>query len=580
MVDLSSGYREYVMPSNSALHKKHLAIAISAALAGVSPMAYSACSPVVSTIIVNTTTDYSLPDGNASITSLREALADAAADTNCKSIVFDASLNNQTITIDTDAVAGKLEYPGPGSLNIIGPGSDMLTISQTGSTGIGGDLVNLSGGDIDISGLTFEGNNSASNRAFYVDGDNLIVDDIVVQNFLNGGAYINGDPGNAVSVSNSTATGNDSTGFTVESGDTTTITGVTTTNNTGRGLSISASSSNETLTVTNLTATGNMNGGLQVNISDLSTATISDSTISGNQSSFNGGGIAMDVNTNTSSATLSNLTVDNNTSSQRGGGIYIGSNGSVEIIDSTISNNTTDGTYSSSNAAATSGGGIHFANTNIDGSALILQSTISGNSTLSAGGGIYVGTRASTANININSSTITDNDAQFGGGVFANDNGADINLSHTIVSDNTASSAETLDEDVGVAVDFFNNGDTQASYAFLGVDNGLTTNVVGSTLSGGSAMLASLADNGGTTLTHLPMDGSPVLETGDPAAVAGSGGVPTLDQRGGSRIQFDFIDIGAVEVQQPPASGGSSMISPWLAGVLAAVMGLLRLRRR
>ena len=212
---------------------------------------------------------------------------------------------------------------------------------------------------------------------------------------------------------------------------------------------------------------------------------------------------------------------------------------------------------------------------------MILQSTISGNSTLSAGGGIFIGTRALTASIDINSSTITDNDAQYGGGVFANDSGADINLSHTIVSDNTASSAETLDEDIGVTIDMsFGNGDALASYAFLGVDNGLTTDVVGSTLSGGSAMLAALADNGGTTLTHLPMDGSPVLETGDPAAVAGSGGVPTLDQRGGSRIQFDFIDIGAVEVQQPPASGGSSMISPWLAGVLATVMGLLRLRRR
>jgi hypothetical protein len=41
---------------------------------------------------------------------------------------------------------------------------------------------------------------------------------------------------------------------------------------------------------------------------------------------------------------------------------------------------------------------------------------------------------------------------------------------------------------------------------------------------------------------------SPAINLGDPAAVAGSGGVPQFDQRGNPRVLVGQIDIGAVEV--------------------------------
>jgi hypothetical protein len=60
---------------------------------------------------------------------------------------------------------------------------------------------------------------------------------------------------------------------------------------------------------------------------------------------------------------------------------------------------------------------------------------------------------------------------------------------------------------------------------------------------GGNAQLGPLADNGGFTLTHLPMAGSPLINAADPAAVG------TEDQRGyRDRISGGRMDIGAVEV--------------------------------
>ena len=71
------------------------------------------------------------------------------------------------------------------------------------------------------------------------------------------------------------------------------------------------------------------------------------------------------------------------------------------------------------------------------------------------------------------------------------------------------------------------------------------------------AKLAMLANNGGPTLTHALLGGSPALEAGE-VAVAGMNGVPSFDQRGTpfSRVvDYDNgggsrIDIGAVEMPQ------------------------------
>ena len=69
-------------------------------------------------------------------------------------------------------------------------------------------------------------------------------------------------------------------------------------------------------------------------------------------------------------------------------------------------------------------------------------------------------------------------------------------------------------------------------------------------------LLGPLAENGGITLTHALLAGSPAIDAGDPAAVAGMGTVPMFDQRGDPyRRVFDGdgaggarIDMGAFEL--------------------------------
>lgn len=60
-------------------------------------------------------------------------------------------------------------------------------------------------------------------------------------------------------------------------------------------------------------------------------------------------------------------------------------------------------------------------------------------------------------------------------------------------------------------------------------------------------LLGPLADNGGTTLTHALLPGSPAINMGDP----GFSGPPDFDQRGEpfARVYGAAIDIGAYEAQ-------------------------------
>ena len=60
-------------------------------------------------------------------------------------------------------------------------------------------------------------------------------------------------------------------------------------------------------------------------------------------------------------------------------------------------------------------------------------------------------------------------------------------------------------------------------------------------------LLDPLADNGGPTLTRLPVAGSIAID-----AAAGIGGCPATDQRGVPRPQGPACDAGAVELAATP----------------------------
>jgi hypothetical protein len=75
-------------------------------------------------------------------------------------------------------------------------------------------------------------------------------------------------------------------------------------------------------------------------------------------------------------------------------------------------------------------------------------------------------------------------------------------------------------------------------------------------------LLGPLQDNGGPTLTHALLPGSPAIDTGDP----NPDDPPEFDQRGPGflRIVNGRIDIGAFEMQAtgaPPASDLTALIT-------------------
>jgi len=251
-----------------------------------------------------------------------------------------------------------------------------------------------------------------------------------------------------------------------------------------------------------------------------------------------GGGIR---NYAPATTTLTGMVITGNTATinsfDAGGGIL--NEGNLTILDSTISNNT---------ALNRDGGGIF----NDDGILTITNSTISGNSAGGSGGGVRnFGISGSTT---ITHSTITSNTAGVqGGGIFLGS--GTVTVGHSVISGNTATNAGNEISNAGATVilnDYNLLGDnTQIdSDAFDNVTPSGTDITATSDGTNPTALTdildATLADNGGPTLTHTLVAGSPAIDAGNPAVAS----PPANDQRGAPFVRENgTIDIGAYEVQ-------------------------------
>ena len=251
--------------------------------------------------------------------------------------------------------------------------------------------------------------------------------------------------------------------------------------------------------------------------------TVLNSTLSGNSAgpASNGGGILSGTFFKApADVTITNSTISGNSAPAYGGGIAGGSWG-VSVVNSTISGN----------SAGYSGGGI-------DASFLgVMNSTISGNSASKSGGGIAA---EGPIMVTIGNSTISGNSAGSGGGIYKSQ--GNLAISNTIL--NAGASGENI----------FNNGGTVTSHGYnISSDNG------GGYLNGPGdqintdPLLGPLQDNGGPTLTHMPLPGSPAIDTGDPNFTP----PPFHDQRGPCFYRVFGrhhwrIDVGSVEVQPQP----------------------------
>jgi hypothetical protein len=210
------------------------------------------------------------------------------------------------------------------------------------------------------------------------------------------------------------------------------------------------------------------------------------------------------------------------------GGTPLWNNYQMALVNCTISDN----------SAVNSVGGV--ANY---GTLSTTNCTIARNNSSSGdGGGLYNGGTMTIASCTIFGNSCAGVGAR-GGGIFSY---GTLRVQNSIIASN--SSASALGPDVfGTA--------TSQGFNLIGATNGstgwLAGDLTGSTSNRKDPMLGPLLDNGGATLTMLPLPGSPALDQGKAAGL-------TLDQRGQPRpydnlgltnaLGGDGSDIGAVEL--------------------------------
>ncbi len=321
----------------------------------------------------------------------------------------------------------------------------------------------------------------------------------------------------------------------------------------GSGNSIGCIANVSTLTINNCMISGNTSDVLGGAIVNSGTLTINYSTISENSatgSAGDGGGI---YNLIGSSLTINDSTITGNSADRDGGGIW--NAGSLTMNNSTISGNSANGgsggaiknqgvefirnSTLAGNTAVISGGAID----SVLGFVTISNSTISGNvvdsgSGVGSGGGIN-----NLATLTISSSTICDNSVTGDGGGIFNDPVATATLQSTIVANNAVIN--------GGGPELF--GRFLSSYSLIERRLGATfqETVPGSNRYGMDPLLGPLAENGGPTLTHALLVGSPAINRGANLGIFAGSPAPVFDQRGLGFVRATGrADIGAFEVQQ------------------------------
>ncbi len=558
--------------------------------------------------VVDTLADENDGDYSAGDFSLREAiiLANGSVDT-ADVVMFDPSLAGGTILL----TMGELKITD--SLTINGLGADLLTIDASGNDptpdstpldnnfsddGDGSRIFSIFDGQdffeqvqkltpVTISGLSLTGGDVYGGGAIATSEMLTLVDVSIYGNFAlgnEGGGGISAQSIYPLSIISSTISDNltggagggvrviaplsiiDSTisnnrarlkggGIWVTNGDVF-IEGSTISGNTsisGRGGGIRFGGSYRSMTIRDSRISDNTAGSHGGGVYARGETTISGSTVSGNSADGNGGGVYT-----RGEITISESTVSGNSADERGGGLFFGG-ASTRITDTLIS----------ANFAADAGGGLA---TTGNFPFEIVNSTISGNSTFGDGGGVrffYVAqylqatlsdsSSAETLEVNaaasgqfvIANTTITDNRADSdadgngsGGGIYSSPIPS-LKLNHTIVAGNRRA---TVDEDLA-------RGNYDVYYGLIGaVAPDATLSGASILMIGVDPLLGPLADNGGPTLTHALLPGSPAIDAGDPAAVAGVDGIPEYDQRGFpyERVFGGRIDIGAFERQPLP----------------------------
>jgi hypothetical protein len=492
--------RRQAVRRNTRERARNAAIASAVALGGTAALASSAEAATFNVTNLN-------DDGAGSLrAAVTAANLTAAADT----VTFASGLTG-TIELTTGGI------PIDAALDIQGPGADVLRVSATDSTAhfaIETDNTGALYDDVSISGLKFTDGNGGSGGSLSITQSDVALTGVVFK-------------GNYAS----------STGGAVDFDD-------------------------GDLTITDSTFTGNAaSGGGGAVYFDGDTGTdddlvIIDSRFTGNGSASDGGAVYFD--NGGEDLVVDGSSFESNTSQ--------GDGGAFDIYDSTDdaarSAVIRDSLLSGNRADDDEGGAIYYDGGGDAGTVglRVENTTISGNRAYSGiGGGVYVGDTDAT--VQFVSTTVVDNsttDSGDGGGIYS-DGTENIQLTNTIVADNSAEGS--VEDDLGSDGAVAGDGSFVINNSLIGDDiSPAGSNILNSTTAPGSNIfeadpkLGPLADNGGPTFTHLPSLTSPVIDAGSTAL--------TTDQRGFARpvdrpdiankATSNGADMGAVEVALEP----------------------------
>ena len=248
---------------------------------------------------------------------------------------------------------------------------------------------------------------------------------------------------------------------------------------------------------------------------------LKNSIVADNKTLNNGsiGGIAGGIH-GSGPLTISNSTISGNQSAY-GGGLY--AEGKVTITNSTFSGN-----------SAAYGAAIYAEGATIT----LVNDTISGNASAGDGAGMFL----DAGTIDLYSVTVAANEANAdnsggGGGAGIYNFGASVSLNNSILSGNYYRSGLFLVQ-ADCAGTFTASGNNIVTHASCTINGPHSSD---------APRLGPLQDNGGPTLTHALLPGSPALEAS--TCVDDVGAPLATDQRGVPRPQGAACDLGAFELE-------------------------------
>jgi len=246
-----------------------------------------------------------------------------------------------------------------------------------------------------------------------------------------------------------------------------------------------------------------------------------------------GGGVANEGSMSLTASTISNNFVGDSGQSG-GGGIY--NAGAMTITGCAIIYNRADGLAGGPPLIA--GGGILN-----NGTLSVVNTTLSANSTAKGYGG---GIANSEGSLTITSCTITENKAEVGsgGGIYNSSfDPGEIHLQNSIIAANTNGAEPPFEVETDIDGVVTSDGYNLIGSNFETTVNPATGDQIGTPDILIDPLLGPLQDNGGPTMTHALLFGSPAFDQGSSFGL-------TTDQRGRPR-PVDAIAI-------PPAEGGDN----------------------